>query len=323
VTAGDFFSTAIGITGDDYPQIQWQSSPDGVSGWKDIEGEHGLTLVSKPSKATWYRAVASNCWGPQYAAISNAALASVSEAQPESKIAGPTAGPPATTVVQQSPPATTVIMPTTIVQPSPAATQADPSASELALQCSPQGMALLTVFESRRNALVTGVADERHVGKRISIYGVFTNKQLGSALVAKNGHFQAHVKLPPLSVRNTNRARYYASYGGAKTAKLKLRRRVQANLPVVTNGTVRISGHVRKPYAKSQRQVRIERRVSCNKWRSTKTVKMNASGHFSATFRTPKGVQAAVYRASGKVPKTAGGKRLSSTFSIYRYTQFK
>jgi alpha-tubulin suppressor-like RCC1 family protein len=325
ITAGGLFAASVAVGGDDTPKIQWQSSADGVSGWSDIKGANDTTLIAKPTRTTWYRATVSNCWGPAAAVTSDAAIARVNPTRSVEQPGNTPTGQLTTTVLLPTVTLPVVTLPNGPQQPPATPAQEGLSAVAVAAtECSPKGLALMTVFQQHGKALLSGAADERYIGKRLSVYGAFSKKKLGSAVVKSDGLFQTQVALPPKAIRNSNRARYYLKYGATKTSALKLKRRVLSNLPSLRSANkVQLRGRVLGPWAKAHKSVTIERRVSCRKWVKTRTVKLSSDGHFSASFSAPKDAKAVVYRARASVPRVDGGKRLSASFGVFRYVRLK
>ncbi|MCL2788351.1 MAG: Ig-like domain-containing protein [Micrococcales bacterium] len=98
VAAGETFTAVVGVFGDPVPSVRWQSRI-GAGGWVDIPGASGMTLTTRPSVTTQYRAVATNCWSvadPAHTAVSSTALVSVSSpssSAPSSPATTPTSSP--------------------------------------------------------------------------------------------------------------------------------------------------------------------------------------------------------------------------------------
>src|SRR3954452_2800030 len=117
-----------------------------------------------------------------------------------------------------------------------------------ALSCSSRRLALIDVLDRGKYVTLLGAADKRLAGKRIAI----RSKADGGRVVArprvsKAGLFRARAALPPERWRDTNRARYIATYRNAKSLNLKLHRRMYFTAVRSKHGRVVLSGVVTQP----------------------------------------------------------------------------
>lgn len=190
--------------------------------------------------------------------------------------------------------------------------------AESALRCTKRRLVLIDVLPGRRVRLV-GAADRRFSGRRVSIFFTHTGRRVATAVVGRDGMFRTTAKMPPRSIRGTNRARYQARIGRERSLRLKLQRRMIVRSVRVRNGRVRISGTVRRPLAKRIRTIEIRRRVSCRRSVVVKRFKPNRRGNFSVVVKAPPSQLAAVYRAATRVRKTRRNPKTYPTFTLPRF----
>ena len=208
--------------------------------------------------------------------------------------AAPTTSPPPA-VVQSSPP--------------PTATTPAPLAPSPALACTSASIVLINVYEHGARVVISGAAKLALAGKKVQIFLAQTRKAVATAMIAKDGTFATTAPLPAKKIRNTSKARYIATVASAHSAALKLTRRMVVTQATAKAGRVRLAGTVAKPLLKGAK-VTIRRRTSCHGYETVATVKVNASGTWSASL--PAGA-AAVYRAQLKVK---AGHKTQTTYSL-------
>jgi hypothetical protein len=167
--------------------------------------------------------------------------------------------------------------------------------------------------------VITGAATDALSGKKLDVFGAFSSRRLGTTTVKSDGTFTARVALPAKKLRSGDKARYYVRSASDKSAQLKLSRRVTASQPTVHGKTVRINGRVSAPRASKQQNVSIMRRAGCSKWQTVKTVKLSASGRYTASIKVPSTGGVLVLRAKTKVPAKKGSKKLSASYSLPSY----
>jgi hypothetical protein len=174
------------------------------------------------------------------------------------------------------------------------------SVPNAALECSSRRLALIDVLDKGSYVRLYGAADKRYAGKRITI----RSKADGGRVVARpivhpSGLFSAHAPLPPARYRDTNMARYIATYGSQKSLYLKLHRRMVFTRISSAHGKVTLSGVVTKPWAKSgSKVIEIRQRLTCRKQRVVARVRPDRRGHFRVTLKAPKKGDVGVYRAT-------------------------
>jgi hypothetical protein len=196
--------------------------------------------------------------------------------------------------------------------------QATLSGSELLLQCTKRRLTLIDVLQRRGRVQLLGAADRKLAGKTVSIVYSATKKTVAHAKVGADGYFRTTAKLPPRSVRYTNRARYQAVLGKERSLRLKLHRRMEVLSVSSRNGNVTISGRVSLPLSRPLRAITLERRVSCKKTEVVKRFKPSRDGRFRVTVAAPTGQAAAVYRMRTTVRKTTRNPKHYPTFTLPR-----
>ncbi|MGX6447771.1 hypothetical protein ACVU7I_06845 [Patulibacter sp. S7RM1-6] len=193
--------------------------------------------------------------------------------------------------------------------------------AEAILQCSRNPLTLIDVVPSGSKALVTGVAQRKLVGKRATIY--LRGKKYGSTKIRSNGTFSVRVAKPPVGIRYTNRARYYAKAGTSKTKALKYSRRMVVTRIASSKGRVTFTGRVVGPRFSKQPTVLIRRRETCKRYKTVARVKPSKNGTFSVRMKAPSDENAAVYRAETFVPSVAGSTKRRPTYTLPRVVGLK
>jgi hypothetical protein len=170
-----------------------------------------------------------------------------------------------------------------------------------------------------------GVAEERFKGRRVDIVFAATGKVVARPKVAPDGSFAATAPMPPRRLRSSNRARYQARVGGERSLNLKLMRRMLVTSGRTSGGKVTIAGKVIGPLAlrAKDREIVLERRVTCTRLVTVSRFRPRSSGAFKVTVPVPAGASAAVYRLRTKVRASTHGIRLSSTFTLPRAIGFR
>lgn len=191
------------------------------------------------------------------------------------------------------------------------------------LKCSKTPSTLIDVYGKGSKTYVQGVAETRFVGKKATIRLRHGNKKVGTATIRKSGLFSRNVALPPKSIRNTNKARYYAVVGGKKTRALKFARRMETTSITSSGGRVRFAGRVLPPLQQSQKRVLIQQRITCTKYKTVATLKPDSKGRFKTSVKAPASDDAGIYRAQTKVIKRVGSQKLFPTFTLPRVVGIK
>jgi hypothetical protein len=207
---------------------------------------------------------------------------------------------------------------TTGVDCSPAATPAPTSASDLALQCTTRKLVLTDVYQSGDRVRLIGAADKKLVGKTVTIRFEADGTTAAQTAVQKDGSFTTTAPLPAKQLRSSNRARYKASIGSEKSLNLKLARRMVVTKLASAKGKVTIAGYVTRPLGRPVQPISVQRRVSCSKNVTVKTLLPQSDGRFSVTVDAPEGQSAAVYRLASKVRKNTTNSKLFATFTLPR-----
>ena len=192
------------------------------------------------------------------------------------------------------------------------------SGSELLLKCTKRKLTLIDVLQRRGRVRLLGAADRQLAGQTVSIVLTATKKVVAHAKVGSDGYFRTTAKLPPRSIRYTNRARYQAVLGKERSLRLKLHRRMEVLSVSSRSGKVSISGRVIGPLGKPVRTITLKRRVSCSKTEVVKRFKPSRNGRFNVTVAAPAGQAAAVYRLQTTVRKTRRNPKHYPTFTLPR-----
>jgi hypothetical protein len=167
------------------------------------------------------------------------------------------------------------------------------------------------VLRQGNRVKLRGAADRRFIGRRVRIVFSATGRTVARARVRANGTFTTTAALPRRSIRNTNRARYQAVLGKARSLRLKLARRMVVTSVSSRRGRVTITGRVIRPLARPIRQLKLMRRVSCTRSVVVKRFKLAPSGRFRVTARAPKG-RTSVYRLTTMVRMNSNPKAFNS-----------
>jgi hypothetical protein len=191
--------------------------------------------------------------------------------------------------------------------------------ADLALECTARRIVLIDVEIQGRRVRLFGAADRRYAGRRVLIRSSWDGRTVARPRLSHTGVFQATAKLPPPSLRTTNRARYQASVAGQRSLDLKLVRRMLVTRTTHRGGTVRITGRVTQPLANPVRTIEVKRRVSCSRWTVVKRFKPRPDGRFSVALKAPGAGEAAAYRMSTRVRKFRWLPTLYPTFTLPRY----
>jgi virginiamycin B lyase len=156
--------------------------------------------------------------------------------------------------------------------------------------CTANKLILTDVYPRAGKTQVIGVAPASAVGKKVSVISSWNGKPVAKVTVKADGSFTATVPLPPLSLRFTNRANYFAKLGSARTGVLKFARRMYTASVTATGRTITFSGTVTAPLAKQVEPLTIRAAASCTGIATgtiVAKVDLPRSGVFSATFALP------------------------------------
>jgi hypothetical protein len=187
--------------------------------------------------------------------------------------------------------------------------------------CGHTSVDLIDVFPARGHTQLIGFADPRLAGRKVTVRRLWDRRTAATATVGRDGFFRASAALPPRALRRSNRTRFQAVVGGARSAALKFSRRIYVTTVRPSGpGRVRITGAVVAPLASPPAGLTVARRDSCEqRYRRVKaTVRLRRSGAFTIdTPAPPAGRPGAVYRITTRVPARRGG-RTSPTASLPR-----
>lgn len=190
------------------------------------------------------------------------------------------------------------------------------------LVCEGGKVTLTDVTLSGSRVRITGVAQKALAGRQALIRFAATGRRTSTVARVKvgvDGTFATTVAAPAKRLRTAKgKARYSATVSGSSSRALRVARRMVFTTTRVSGGTIRVSGRVATPRAKSGTTVTVTRRLTCSKYRTVVRTKVNAKGRFSARFKAPADGSAGVYRASTKVPSKTGGAARNSTFTLPR-----
>src|SRR4051794_29948682 len=171
-----------------------------------------------------------------------------------------------------------------------------------ALQCSSRRLALLDVLDRGTYVSLYGAADKRYAGKRIAIRSKADGgRVIARPTVSKAGLFRAKAKLPPARYRDTNVARYIATYGSQKSLYLKLHRRMVFTHLSSRKGKVTLSGVVTKPWTSPPSSIVLRQRLTCHRQKIVARLRPDSRGRFKVTLKAPKKGDVGVYRATTMV----------------------
>ncbi|MGI8801761.1 MAG: hypothetical protein ACR2KV_06250 [Solirubrobacteraceae bacterium] len=189
--------------------------------------------------------------------------------------------------------------------------------------CTTRKLTLLDVFQQGNHAYLAGAAaDKKFIGKTIPIYFDPTGtggKVVASAKVDSHGLFHTTAPLPPIGIRFTNAARFYAKALGQTSLRLKFYRRMHVTTLTSSGGKVHISGTLDPPLTTPVSKIVIQRRISCTRTVNVMTIAGTASGRFSATLAAPPAGQVGVYRAMSYVRQNPRSHKPFPTFTLPRY----
>ncbi|HWK28701.1 MAG TPA: hypothetical protein VNS09_19210 [Solirubrobacter sp.] len=200
--------------------------------------------------------------------------------------------------------------------PAPPPTFATGTAGELALACTDRKLVLMDVQPSGRQVVLRGAAATDLRGQRVAIKLVATGRVVARPVVGRDGLFHARVAAPAARIARTNAARYVASAGAARSASLKLHRRMATTAVSAATGRVTFSGRVEPPLARTRQTVTLKRLVACGRYEIAGRAKLDARGRYRIRVAPPKGVRAAVYRAEVRAASRARGPARARTFTL-------
>ncbi len=193
--------------------------------------------------------------------------------------------------------------------------------------CTTRKLTLLDVFQQGNHTLIAGAAaDKKFVGQTIPIYFDPTGNGgtvVAHAKVGSNGLFQTTAPLPPIGIRFTNAARYYARSLGETSLRLKFFRRMHVTSLTSSGGKVQISGTLAPPLTNPAAKIVIQRRISCTRTVDVMTLPGSRSGHFSAVLAAPPSGQVGVYRATSFVRQNPRSNKPFATFTLPRYVDIR
>jgi hypothetical protein len=182
---------------------------------------------------------------------------------------------------------------------------------------------LTNAVSTGKRVLLEGVAAQQFTGQKVTIVFGPRSQRVASTFVRPNGTFSTSAPLPARNLRRSNKARYQAVTGPARSLSLKLFRRMRVTRIQVRNGTATISGSVIRPLAKPARPIILTRRVDCKHDMVVKRLQPKPDGSFQTTVAVTKDVKAGVYRFNTVVPKTPTSHHLSPTYTLPRVIQFR
>jgi hypothetical protein len=186
------------------------------------------------------------------------------------------------------------------------------------LRCTDRKLVLVDVLERRGRVRLIGAANRGYVGRKVNIRLRATGQIVARPTVRRDGSFSAWAKLPPNTIRYTNRARYRAEIRREKSLPLKLHRRMVVDRMTARNGKVTIAGRVIRPLASPVERITLKRRVSCKRLVVVKRFHPRSDGSFRVTVKAPKGRTAAVYRLQTRVRKYYSNPKTYPTFTLPR-----
>ena len=192
------------------------------------------------------------------------------------------------------------------------------TATQLALECTTRKLTLIDVLRQGDRVELLGAADHRYIGRVVDIVFTTSGQTVARAIVNRDGSFETSAPLPPPAVRDTNQARYQARIGGERSLNLKLNRRMLVTSMSSSGGVVTIAGTITRPVGNPPPVVTVTRRLTCNTNQVVARFRPATDGRFKVSIAAPKGVTAAVYRLSTRVPKTPRNPKLFPTFTLPR-----
>ncbi|MDA0159192.1 hypothetical protein OM076_02850 [Solirubrobacter ginsenosidimutans] len=187
--------------------------------------------------------------------------------------------------------------------------------------CTTRRLTLIDVVQKGGRVFLQGAADPRRFAdKTVRIRSLWNRRTVATLKVPKSGLFMTDAKLPPVSLRHTNAARYRASIGTEKSLALKLERRM-----IVTGtrkaGTrkVTLSGRISRPLATPVQTVTVTRQVSCGKESVVARFKPAGDGRFKATLNAPRADRVYTFRFRSRVRFSTSYPTLYQTFTLPQY----
>jgi hypothetical protein len=195
--------------------------------------------------------------------------------------------------------------------------------------CVANQLILTDVFPQARRTRVLGVAPPAARGKVVTIVSTWNGKRVAKATVGPDLSFTATAPLPPRGLRLTNRARYIARFGAARSRALKFNRRLYTTAITASGRTFTFRGAVVRPLAKPPQPVVIRASAACStiaRGAIVAKVKPSKSGSFTARFTLPASLQSSAtvfLRAQTKVRQKTTSKKTSATFSLIRGVKLK
>ena len=199
-----------------------------------------------------------------------------------------------------------------------------PTAGEQLLGCQKSRVVLEDVIPRGKKVTLVGVADRAFANQPVKLVFLATGKVVASPLIGADGRFSTVVPLPPKKQQRTQRSRYQAQIGTARSQSLKLFRRIFVDTIDATGGQVSLTGRVIGPLAPKQadRALLLRRYVSCKDLEPVTTVQPSRNGRFSVSAPAPAGLPATVYQLATKVKFNAKSKRLVKAFTLPRAVDF-
>lgn len=228
----------------------------------------------------------------------------------------PSCAPPATPMPKPAPKAEP--KPAPKPQPQPKAAPKPTPVTKEALKCTTRPAQLIDVYGTGGRTYVQGIARTKFAGRTAQIFLRHGNVRVGSAKVRKDGMFATKVALPPLAIRHTNSARYFAVVSNNRTRALKFARRMATTSITAKGRRVTFKGRVLGPREARQKPIVIKQRITCKTYRSVKTVMPDAQGRFEVQLRAPSKIGAGVYRAQTQVIENHGSTKLFPTYTLPR-----
>lgn len=192
------------------------------------------------------------------------------------------------------------------------------TSTDLALQCTDRRVVLTDVATFGDRVRLEGVAVKAYAGRTVSLRFDATGRQVATTKVGPDGSFTAVAPLPSRKLRSSNKARYRAAVGAAKSLNLKLQRRMTVTSLRSRGGKVTIAGRITRPLGSPVPSITLSRRVTCRRNAVVTRFKPRADGTFRVTVAAPDGQAAAVYRLATKVRKTTKSRKLFPTFTLPR-----
>ena len=197
------------------------------------------------------------------------------------------------------------------------------NASEQLLACTTRRLLIEDVYRSGRKLQILGVADASLIGRSIEIK-ISRGPVLGRATVGEDGSYRLVSKTVALSASKLDAARVVARLGVVTSPAVKVSRRLLTRSITLRSSTLRWSGRLTRPLAKSRATVTLTRRSGCNSYRTltpVKRVRVRSNGSFTLIYKAPS-TGSAVYRLQSSVPATSRNPKLFRTFSLQRGFDF-